>query len=212
MGLQMESRCTCCRRLNVKLFLKGEKCSSSKCTLEKKKSASATRSRSRSRRSRMSQYARQLREKQKLRFKYGITETQFRRYYEKAEKMSGVTGEEFLRFLERRMDNIAWRLGWASSRRQARQLVFHGHFLVNGRKVWTPSFLLKQEDSIELKDKSKKMDLIEQNLQSSNKQTLPDWLEMDAKSQKAVVTKFPEKEELDQEIDVSLIVEYYSRK
>ena len=210
MGLQMESRCSCCRRLKLKLFLKGERCFSNKCTLEKRKSSPATRSRSR--RSRMSQYARQLQEKQKLRFKYGITETQFRRYYERAEKISGVTGEEFLRFLERRMDNVAWRLGWASSRRQARQLVFHGHFLVNGRKVWTPSFLLKQEDSIELRGKSKKMGLIEQNLQSSNKQVLPDWLEIDVKSQKAVVTKFPDKEELDQEIDVSLIVEYYSRK
>ena len=210
MGLQMESRCNCCRRLKLKLFLKGERCFSNKCTLEKRKSIPATRSRSR--RSRMSQYARQLQEKQKLRFKYGITETQFRRYYERAEKISGVTGEEFLRFLERRMDNVAWRLGWASSRRQARQLVFHGHFLVNGRKVWTPSFLLKQEDSIELRGKSKKMGLIEQNLQSSNKQTIPDWLEVDAKSQKVVVTRFPDKEELDKEIDVSLIVEYYSRK
>ena len=208
MGLQMESRCVRCRRLHFKLFLKGDRCLTSKCPLEQKKTGSPVRGRQR----RMSQYARQLREKQKLRFTYGITETQFRQYYEKAEKMRGVTTEELLRLLERRLDSVVWRSGWASSRRQARQLVAHGHFLVNGHKVWTPSFLLKPEDLVELKDKSKKLDFIKQNFQSSSRQAAPEWLGIDAKSYKGMVTRLPEKEELDQEIDVSLIVEYYSRK
>jgi len=206
MGLQMEARCARCRRLNSKLFLKGEKCLTDKCALEKGRQTSRIPER------RMSQYARQLREKQKLRLRYGIVENQFRQYYEKAEKMKGVTGEELLRLLERRLDNVIYRLGWASSRRQARQLVSHGHFLVNGRKVWTPSYQVKEEDVIQVKDKSKKMDLIKQNLQSSVKQTPPAWLEVDNNLLKAVVKRLPEKEELDQEINASLIVEYYSRK
>lgn len=206
MGIQTESRCTLCRRLNSKLFLKGEKCLTDKCTLEKRRPISRIPPH------RMSEYARQLREKQKLRFMYGVTEKQFRRYYKKAERMTGVTGEQLLRFLERRMDDVLWKLGWASSRAQARQLVSHGHFLVNGRKVWTPSMLVDEGDVIELAEKSKKMDLIKQNLKSSNRQTPPEWLEVDDKSLKAVVTRLPEREELNQEIDVALIVEYYSRK
>jgi len=160
----------------------------------------------------MSQYARQLREKQKLRLKYGIMETQFRHYYEKAEKTGGVTGEELLRILERRLDNVVWRLGWASSRRQARQLISHGHFTINGRKVKTPSYLVREGDVIEVKDKSKKMDLIKQNVQSSSRQVPPEWLDTDNESLKAIVRRLPEKDELDKEIDTSLIVEYYSRR
>lgn len=206
MGVQLESKCRQCRRLNFKLFLKGERCFTNKCALEKRKSSLFPSAR------RISQYAKQLREKQKLRFKYGITETQFRRYYEKAAKMKGVTGEELLRLLERRLDNVVWRLNLASSIRQARQLVSHGHFLVNGKRVWTPSFIVKEGDTIQLREKSKNMPLIKENLTSSGKKSVPDWLEFDEKSLKAVVKRLPEKEELDQEIDTSLIVEYYSRK
>jgi len=158
----------------------------------------------------MSQYARQLREKQKLRLKYGIVETQFRRYYEKAEKTGGVTGEELLRILERRLDNVVWRLGWALSRRQARQLIVHGHFKVNGRKTKSPSYLVREKDVIEVKDKSK--DLIKQNINLSSSRQTPEWLEVDNETLKAVVLRMPQKEELDQEIDASLIVEYYSRR
>jgi len=173
MGLKLESRCVCCRRFNTKLFLKGERCFSNKCALERRRRGPVIPDR------RMSQYARQLREKQKLRFKYGIVETQFKRYYEKAEKMKGITGDELLRLLERRLDNVVWRLGFCSSRSQARQLVSHGHFLVRGQRVKTPSYLV--------------------------------WLEMDTKLLRGKVLRLPEKEELDQEVDVSLIVEYYSR-
>jgi len=206
MGLQMRDRCVKCRRLNTKLFLKGERCFTNKCALEKRKWSPRISER------RMSQYARQLREKQKLRLKYGIMETQFRHYYEKAEKTGGVTGEELLRILERRLDNVVWRLGWASSRRQARQLISHGHFTINGRKVKTPSYLVREGDVIEVKDKSKKMDLIKQNVQSSSRQVSPEWLDTDNESFKAIVRRLPEKDELDKEIDTSLIVEYYSRR
>jgi len=204
MGLQLENKCVKCRRLNTKLFLKGEKCFTPKCPLEKRKWFPRVSAR------RMSQYARQLREKQKLRLKYGIVETQFRRYYEKAEKTGGVTGEELLRILERRLDNVVWRLGWALSRRQARQLIVHGHFKVNGRKTKSPSYLVREKDVIEVKDKSK--DLIKQNINLSSSRQTPEWLEVDNETLKAVVLRMPQKEELDQEIDASLIVEYYSRR
>jgi len=206
MSLKMESKCVRCRRLNFKLFLKGEKCFTDKCALERRKAVS------RIPLHRMSEYARQLREKQKLRFMYGVTETQFGRYYEMAEKAKSVTGEELLRLLERRLDNVVYRLGWASSRAQARQLVSHGHFLVNGRKVWTPSRLVREGDVIELSEKGKGLDLVKQNMQSSRRQTPPEWLELNEKSQKAVVKRLPEREALSQEIDISLIIEYYSRR
>lgn len=205
MGLSLESKCVRCRRLNTKLFLKGERCFANKCALEKRKRSPVISER------RMSQYARQLREKQKLRLRYKVTETQFKRYYEKAEKMSGLTGEELLRLLERRLDNVVWRLGFCSSRSQARQFISHGHFLVNGRKVKIPSYTVKQGDVIEPTQKAKKFELIKQNIKASTNRAIPGWLEIDTKSLKGKVIRFPEKEELDQELDVSLIVEYYSR-
>jgi len=201
------SKCAKCRRLGTKLFLKGDRCFTDKCSLERKKSTLRV---SRSGRG-LSQYAQQLREKQKLRWKYGVKEKQFENYYRIAERSRGVAGEELLRLLERRLDNIIWRLGFCTSRGQARQLVFHGHFLVNGQKVKTPSYLIKEKDVIEPKTKSKKLDLIKQNIKLSEKRTRPDWLEMDTASLKGKVLRLPDKEELDQEIETSLIIEYYSR-
>lgn len=203
MGLKLESKCVRCRRLNTKLFLKGERCVTNKCALEKRRRGPIIPER------RMSQYARQLREKQKLRLKYGITETQFKRYYERAEKMRGITGEELLRLLERRLDNVVWRLGFGSSRLQARQLVTHGHFLVNGRKVRAPSYLVNEGDVVEPDEKSKKLNIIKDNLQSNR--SIPGWLEFDSKTLKGKIIRLPEREELDQEVDVSLVVVYYSR-
>ncbi|MCD6257730.1 30S ribosomal protein S4 [Candidatus Aerophobetes bacterium] len=205
MGLSLESKCVRCRRLNTKLFLKGEKCFTKKCALERRKRGPVISER------RMSQYARQLREKQKLRLKYGVTETQFERYYEKAERMSGLTGEELLRLLERRLDNVVWRMGFCSSRSQARQFITHGHFLVNGRKVKVPSYLVNPEDIVEPTEKAKKFELIKQNIKNSSNRAIPGWLEVDTKSLVGKVVRLPEKEELDQEVDVSLVVEYYSR-
>ena len=200
-----ESRCKKCRRLNVKLFLKGERCYLDKCSLERRKSGYFTS------RKRSSQYGLQLREKQRVRWEYGIMETQFRKYYRMAERSPYITGEEFLRLLERRLDNVIYRLGFSFSRYQARQLVNHGHFLVNNRAVDIPSFLLKEGDVIEFKKKSRRSPLVKQILEVSQKRTIPEWLEVDRRSMKGIVKRFPSKEELNQEIDVSLIVEYYSR-
>lgn len=205
MARDRESRCKKCRRLNVKLFLKGERCYLDKCSLERRKSGYFTS------RKRSSQYGLQLREKQRVRWEYGIMETQFRKYYRMAERSPYITGEEFLRLLERRLDNVIYRLGFSFSRYQARQLVNHGHFLVNNRAVDIPSFLLKEGDVIEFKKKSRRSPLVKQILEVSQKRTIPEWLEVDRRSMKGIVKRFPSKEELNQEIDVSLIVEYYSR-
>lgn len=205
MGRDMENKCKRCRRLNTKLFLKGERCYTNKCALEKRKTGGIVR------RSRFSQYKQQLEEKQKPKWMYGLLEGQFKRHYRMAEKSPNVTGEELLRILERRLDNVVYRLGFAFSRSQARQLVNHGHFLVNGHKVDIPSFLLKEGDAIEVKEKSRKLSLIKQALDFSQKRALPEWLEMDRESLKGVVRRFPEREELDQTINLPLIVEYYSR-
>jgi len=189
----------------VKLFLKGERCYSDKCSLGKKKPERFVRRR------RASQYGLQLRGKQRVRWEYGIMENQFRRYYRLAEKSANITGEEFLRLLERRLDNVAYRLGFGFSRAQARQLVNHGHFLVNGRVVDIASYLLKGGDVIEFSQKSKKSALVKQILETSREKTIPEWLEIDKRAMKGMVKRFPLKEELNQEIDLNLIVEYYSR-
>lgn len=200
-----ESKCKRCRALNVKLFLKGERCYTDKCSLEKRKSQGF------SRRRRSSQYCQQLKEKQKVKRKYGMLEGQFKRWYRMAKKSSNITGEELLRLLERRLDNVVYQLGFSFSRSQARQLVNHGHFLVNGRAVNIPSYLVKEGDVVEVKDKSKKLPLMKQILKASQEKTLPAWLEIDKKSLKGMVRRFPLLEELDQEVDLPLIVEYYSR-
>jgi len=199
------SKCVKCRRLGTKLFLKGDRCFTAKCSLEKRKSAK------RMSRRRLSQYAQQLREKQKLRWKYGVKEKQFKRYYQRAEKSLGIAGQELLRLLERRLDNVVWRLGFCVSRDQSCQLVSHGHFLVNSQKVKAPPYLIKEKDVIELRAKDKKFDLIKQNIRLSEKRTIPDWLEIDRVSLKGRVIRLPNEEELDREIETSLIIEYYSR-
>jgi len=200
-----ESKCKKCRRLNIKLFLKGERCYSDKCSLEKRKPRYSRRRR------RLSQYGLQLKEKQKVRWEYGIMENQFRRFYRLAEKSPHITGEEFLRLLERRLDNVVYRLGFSFSRSQARGLVNHGHFLVNGRAANIPSYLLEEGDVIEFKKKSKKSPLVKQILEVSQKKVIPEWLEIDGRSMKGIVRRSPLKEELNQEIDLSLVVGYYSR-
>jgi len=203
-GRDMENRCKRCCRLKTKLFLKGERCYTSKCPLEKRKKGRIVRGRP-------SQYKQQLEEKQKLKWMYGLLERQFKRHYWIAEKSPNITGEELLRILERRLDNVIYRLGFASSHLQARQLINHGHFLVNGHKLDVSSYLLKEGDVIEVRKKSKKLSLIKQALNFSQKRALPEWLEVDRESLKGVVRRFPEREELDQTINLPLIVEYYSR-
>lgn len=205
MARKRENRCKKCRKLDTKLFLKGEKCYTDKCVLESRKSGVFRRRR------RLSQYGQQLHEKQKVRWMYGLRENQFKKSYRMAEKSPGSAGEEFLRILERRLDNVVYQLGFSVSRSQARQLVNHAHFLVNGRRVNVPSYLLKENDVIEVEKKSKKLPIMKQILKSSEGRTVPMWLEIDKKSLKGIITRVPRKEELNQEIDLALIVEYYSR-
>lgn len=162
-------------------------------------------------RRRLSRYGQQLREKQKARWIYGVSENQFRKYYQMAKRSSNITGKELLRLLERRLDNVIYRLGFSVSRAQANQLVSHCHFLVNGKKVNISSYLVEEKDVIEVKKKSKKLFLIKKILQSSEKKVLPEWLELNKEFLKGVIKRLPRDEELSQEIAVPLIVEYYSR-
>jgi len=206
LGRKREDRCKKCRSLNAKLFLKGERCYTGKCVLERRKSAGISAGR------RLSRYGEQLREKQKARWTYEISESQFRKYYQMAKRSFNATGEELLRLLERRFDNIVYRLSFSLSRAQARQLISHCHFLVNDKKVNIPSYLVKEGDVIEVKKKSKKLPLIKQILQASEKKVLPGWLELNKESLRGVVKRLPRNEELSQEITVPLIVEYYSKR
>jgi small subunit ribosomal protein S4 len=203
------SVCRLCRREGTKLFLKGERCFSDKCSLEKR--AYPPGEHTRSRRLRLIGYGLQLREKQKLRRIYGVLEQQFRRYFEKAERTRGVTGENLLSLLERRLDNVIFRLGLASSRAQARQLVRHGHILVNGKKVNIPSYLVKKGDNISVREKSKKLDAVISASQLTKNRPVPKWLTVDYDKLVGKMTEFPSREDIDFPVQEQLIVELYSK-
>ena len=192
--------CRKCRREGMKLFLKGEKCFSSKCPFTRRPYPPGARGQVKS--IKLSDYGKQLREKQKAKRIYGLNERQFRRYFLQSAKHKEATGEVLLQLLERRLDNLVYRLGFASSRRNARQMVSHGLFLVNNKKVDIPSYQVKVKDVIE----PKKKEGIE-----LHKREIPSWLKLDKKKLQGEVIKIPEKEDLPQEIDQSLIVEFYSR-
>jgi small subunit ribosomal protein S4 len=202
-----ESVCRLCRREGTKLFLKGDRCYSDKCAVDRRAYAPGEHGQNRRK---LSEYGLQLREKQKARRLYGVMEKQFRRYFEEAERQKGVTGENLLRLLERRFDNVIYRLGFANSRPQARQLVLHGHFTINGSKVDIPSYLVKPGDEIAVKDRSKSSPIF-QELRESGKASVPSWLECDLENLKARVVSMPEGEDLDVPIEAHLIVELYSR-
>jgi small subunit ribosomal protein S4 len=163
------------------------------------------------RRTKQSEYALQLREKQKAKRIYGILEKQFRLYFEMAEKKKGITGENLLQFLERRLDNVAYRLGFATSRKEARQLVLHGHFTVNGKKVNIPSFLTDEGDLIQVTDKSKKSEKFKSVVESTSSKVSPKWLEADFEKLEGKVVALPARDDIDLEIQEHLIVELYSR-
>ncbi len=194
----------------MKLFLKGERCHSEKCAIERRNFPPGQHGHDRRRR--IIGYGLQLREKQKARRIYGVLERQFRRYYEKAARMKGITGENLLALLERRLDNTVYRLGFGTSRAQARQLVRHGHVLVNGRKVNIPSFQVKENDVIEIKEKSRKNPTILAALEATAHQPTPSWLEVDRDALKGRVIGSPKREELVQiQLNEQLIVELYSK-
>lgn len=200
--------CRICRREGAKLFLKGDRCYSDKCAIDRRQYAPGQHGQSRKK---VSEYGIQLREKQKTRRIYGVLETQFRRYFAEADRQEGITGENLLRLLERRLDNVAYRLGFGGSRNEARQLVRHGHFLVNGKKVNIPSFLVKVGDVITVKESSKDTPRIKELIEQSGTKTPPAWLELDAEQAKGRIVALPTREDIDVPVQEHLIVELYSR-
>lgn len=200
--------CRLCRRENQKLFLKGTRCFSEKCALSKRAYAPGQHGQARKK---MSEYGVQLREKQKTRRYYGVLEGQFANYYEMAVKKAGITGENLLIILESRLDNIVYRLGWATSRPEARQLVRHGHFEVNGEKANIPSILLKAGDTITIKDKSRSSEKIKAVLETTDSKVVPMWLSLDKNALSASIVRMPTRDEIDLEVEEHLIVELYSK-
>jgi len=201
--------CKLCRAEGQKLFLKGTKCSSNKCPFERKGYAPGQHGRSR--RPKMSDYRVQLREKQKARRIYGLLEAQFRNYFEKANRQKGVTGENLLRLLERRLDNVVYRLGFAPSRKSARQLVRHRHFLVNGHLVDIPSFLVKVGDEIVVREKSRKLDMIHASMRRMRDGRMLSWLSLDKAAMKGVLLELPNRQDIPENVNENLIVELYSK-
>ena len=206
MARDTSPQCKQCRREGQKLFLKGERCLTDKCGVERRSYPPGDHGRGRVR---ASEYRQQLREKQKARRYYQLLEKQFRGYYDKATRQDGVTGENLLRICERRFDNVLVRLGFAASRRQARQLVRHGHWQINGRRVDIPSFQLKPEDVISIKDSSTAKDSVMAATELIS--TVPAWLQADHESLTAKVLRLPERDEIDTPVDEQLIVELYSK-
>ncbi|MDX9840121.1 MAG: 30S ribosomal protein S4 [Desulfobulbus sp.] len=201
--------CRLCRRENMKMFLKGDRCYSDKCAFERRSFAPGQHGQGRFKK--VSDYAVQLREKQKVKQMYGMLEAQFRRYFERAERIKGVTGETLLIMLERRFDNSLYRLGFASSRDQARQMVRHNLFNINGKKVNIPSYQVRVGDVISLKEKHQKNELITDNLEGAVRRGLPSWLELDQSKFQGTVKALPNRDEITMPIQEQLIVELYSK-
>ena len=201
--------CRLCRREGQKLFLKGDRCYTEKCALERRAYAPGQHGNARNKK--LSEYGLQLREKQKAKRYYGVQESQFEGYFEMASKRTGMTGENLLSILECRMDNVVYRLGFAMSRAEARQLVRHGHFTVNGAKVNIPSYLIKVGDVIELKEGSRSLDKFKGSLEANASRPIPKWLDFDQNNKVAKVVAAPAREDVDLPIQEHLIVELYSK-
>ena len=202
------ANCKLCRREGCKLYLKGERCTNGKCAFDHRSVAPGQHGAARKK---VGEYGRQLREKQKARRYYGVLEGQFRHYYELAEKMDGITGANLLTLLERRLDNVVYRMGMAASRKEARQLVLHAHFTLNGKKVSIPSLLVKAGDVIAVKETSKESVKIKALAEAMATHTAPKWLECDSANLVAKVVALPAREDIDFEFNEQLIVELYSK-
>ena len=203
------AKCKQCRRAGMKLFLKGKRCQTEKCALEKRNYPPGQHGR---RRTKLSGYAVQLKEKQKVKKIYGIMEKQFRLYFEKAAKLKGVTGFDLLLFLERRLDNIIYRLGFASSRMEARQLTRHGHFLINGKRIRIPSYLVREGDKIAVRENEKIVNRVKETLKwRQEKGIISSWLQVDSEKLVGEILRFPAREEMGLPIKEQLIVELYSK-
>ena len=208
MARYTKSACRLCRRENLKLFLKGERCYTEKCAIDRRNYAPGQHGQSRKK---FSDYGAQLREKQKVKRLYGLLESQFRNTFKEADRQKGITGEVLLFLLERRLDNAVYRLGFANSRDEARQLVRHNHFSVNQSKVNIPSYLVKPGDVIEVREKSKKVVRIQEALEGVARRGIPQWLELDKDQMKGSVKSMPTREEITIPIQEKLIVELYSK-
>ncbi len=208
MARYTESRCRLCRREGEKLFLKGTRCATEKCGVAKRAYAPGDHGQNRIK---LSNYGIQLREKQKVKRIYGVLERQFRKYFKIASKSKGVTGRVLLQLLERRLDNVIFRLGLASSRSQARQIVRHNMVVVNSHRVNIPSFLIDKDDLIQIKTKEGAQKKLREIMEISKERTVPSWLEFNAKDMNAKVVRLPEKNDIQQQIQEQLIVELYSK-
>lgn len=209
MARYTDAVCRQCRREGQKLFLKGDRCYTDKCGVDRRPFAPGQHGQGRNKK--LSEYGMQLREKQKARRYYGVLESQFHKYYEMATKRKGVTGENLLSILESRLDNVVYRLGFAMSRPEARQLVGHGHFLVDGKKVDIASYLVKPGQTITLKDASRSLDKFKANLEANGSRPAPKWLDFDKNTLTAKVVALPVREDIDLPIEEHLIVELYSK-
>ncbi len=211
MARYLGSVCAQCRREGEKLYLKGERCYTPKCAIEKRRYVPGQHGPTGSFRRKASDYATQLREKQKARRIYGVFERQFRVYFQEASKTSGVTGAMLLQFLERRLDNVVYRLGLATSRKQARQLVLHGHIAVNGKMINVPSFLTKAGDVVAVVEPSRTSPYFQTVAKELTKKSVPAWLTLDAQNLAGTVVTLPTRQQIDVPLKEQLIVEYYSR-
>ncbi|MBI4824168.1 MAG: 30S ribosomal protein S4 [Nitrospirae bacterium] len=208
MARYTDALCRICRREGEKLFLKGNRCFTDKCAIERRKYPPGQHGQ---RRGKLSDYGVQLRTKQLVRASYGMLERQFRRYFRDAEKQKGATGEVLLQFLERRLDNVVYRLGFASNRRQARQLIGHRFFSVNGKAVNIPSYLVSEGDVIEVREKARQMQLLADNLASAQQRGLPEWLELEIDNMRGRIRHIPSRDEIQLPVQEQLIVELYSK-
>ncbi|MGE5190765.1 MAG: 30S ribosomal protein S4 [Gemmatimonadota bacterium] len=208
MARYREAVCRLCRREGMELFLKGDRCFTDKCAIKRRGYPPGQHGQ---RRPKHSDYGVQLREKQKAKRIYGLQERQFRNYFEKAERLKGKTGDNLLILLERRLDNVVYKLGFAVTRRESRQMVRHGHFTVAGRKVNIPSFLVRPGEQIEMREKSRKMVAVNEALDAVVRKGIPPWLELDRDSFKGVVKALPTRADITEPIQEQLIVELYSK-
>ena len=208
MARYTESVCKQCRREGQKLFLKGQRCYTDKCAVGRRAYAPGQHGQGRHK---TSEYGLQMRAKQMTKRFYGVLESQFRKYYGMAEKKQGKTGEEMLVLLERRLDNVVYRLGWANSRPEARQLVTHGHIAVNGKRVDIPSYLTRPDEVISVMEKSRKSEKIKSVFEANASRPVPKWLEENRDAFEGKVVVLPTREEIDLPVDETLIVEYYSK-
>jgi small subunit ribosomal protein S4 len=203
------SVCRICRRENLKLFLKGDRCYSDKCAFDRRGYPPGQHGQRRGRK--ISDYGIQLREKQKVKRMYGLSEKQFHLFFERADDQKGITGTNLLVFLERRLDNVVYRLGFVNSRAQSRHFVRHSHFLINGKKVNIPSYLIKIGDVVEVREKSRKIQALEGALDAVVRRGIPQWLDLEKENMKGIVKEFPSREDITTPIQEQLRVELYSK-